>query len=281
MKWMAYSIREQIRITDMYSLFEEHFDTGYTFSGEVHNFWECMYVLNGELCVSGDERVYNLTQNHMIFHKPMELHKFNVTGSRGASLLIFSFSAEGPLTVYLRNKVFALSLFQKEIITGMLSYIHANTEKTVTEEDRFYHYLDPFQRYPIYAQMLSTYLQQLMLSLAEEGIISSVSSAPDAICFSKAINYLNSNIHRQPVIPEIAGFCHVSEATIKRVFDKYAGIGVHKYLLKMKIKVALELLQEGECINSVAEKVGFSSQSYFSKAFKRETGRNPSDFKQK
>ena len=67
--WLAYTIREQIRITDMYSLFQAHFHRGYAFPGETHNFWECLYVMNGEACVSGNERVYNLSDGSIIFHK--------------------------------------------------------------------------------------------------------------------------------------------------------------------------------------------------------------------
>jgi AraC-like DNA-binding protein len=127
--------------------------------------------------------------------------------------------------------------------------------------------------------MLSTYLQQLMLSLAETGTISSASSAPDAVTFRQAISYLNSNIHRQPSVPELARFCNVSESGLKRIFDKYAGISIHKYLLKMKVKTAAELLQQGESVSCVAEKLGFNSQSYFSRAFRRETGVMPSSLK--
>ena len=61
MPWIAYPVREQIRITDMYSLFETHYEKGFAFPGEAHNFWECLYVRNGEACVSGNERVYNLS----------------------------------------------------------------------------------------------------------------------------------------------------------------------------------------------------------------------------
>lgn len=276
---LAYSIKEQIQITDMYSLFEVYYNNGYAFPGESHNFWECLYVMDGEVCVSGDERVYNLSQGSIIFHKPLELHKFIVNGDNGADLLIFSFTAEGPLTTYLRDKVFELSDFQKKIIAALRSYIHTKTADFPVEGHSTIHSLAPFHTLPNYSQMISTYLQQLMLSLAEEGTVSSVSSAPDAIIFSKAISYLNSNIHRQPTVPEIARFCNVSEASIKRIFDKYAGMGVHKYLLKLKIKAAAELLQDGESVSNVSDRLGFNSQSYFSRAFKRETGMMPSSVK--
>ena len=123
----AYPVREQIRITDMYSFFQMHYDHGYEFSGETHNFWECLYVLDGEVCVSADDRVYNMSQGEIIFHSPLELHKFFVNGFNGATLLIFSFSAEGPLTISLRNKVFKLSDIQKGLIETLLHYLQSKT----------------------------------------------------------------------------------------------------------------------------------------------------------
>lgn len=278
MIWQARPIKEQIRITEMYSLFETHYKNGYVFPGETHNFWECLYVQKGEVCVSADERVYNLSDGEIIFHKPLELHKFIVNSEAGADLLIFSFAAEGDLTTYLRDKVFRLSQAQIVMVNDFLSYMHARTQ-TADGRMRLHSYLAPFETFTCYSQMVAAYLCQLMLSLSEEGNVSSVSSSPDAIVFRKAISYLNHNLHRQPTVREIAKYCNVSEAGLKRVFDKYADIGVHKYLLKLKIKAAAELLHDGQSVSEVADKLGFNSQSYFSKAFKRETGTSPSDLK--
>lgn len=82
----------------------------------------------------------------------------------------------------------------------------------------------------------------------------------------------------QPTVKDIAKHCNISEASLKRIFDKYAGISVHKYLLKLKINKAKNMLQDGVQIVIIAERFGFASQSYFSKAFKRETGFTPINF---
>lgn len=95
MVWLSYSVREQIRITDMYTLFQLHYDSGYAFPGETHNFWECLYVMEGEVCASGNERVYNLSLGSIIFHRPLELHKFIVNSPGGADLLIFFLYCRG------------------------------------------------------------------------------------------------------------------------------------------------------------------------------------------
>ena len=284
MVWIAHPVTEQIHLTDIYSLFEVHYEKGYEFPGESHNFWECLYVSAGEVCVSGDERVYNLTQGAIIFHRPLELHKFIVTGEQGADLFIFSYSAEGPLTAFLSRKVFQLTDSQKGLLSSLLAFVQKRTEQVGTPmasypdaDVRYRRYLEPFGRLPAYSQTVASYLQLLMLSLAETGAVFSASSAPDAVLFSQAVSFLNSNIHRQPSVPEISRFCGLSEAGLKRLFDKYAGIGVHKYLLKLKIKAAAELLQSGETVSRTAEALGFNSQSYFSRAFKRETGMAPTE----
>ena len=305
MVWVAHPVKPQIQLPAFYSLFEVHYDRGYEFPGESHNFWECLYVKEGEVCVSGDERVYDLGRGSIIFHKPLELHKFIVTGERGADLFIFSFSAEGPLTGWLSEKVFALTQFQQELLwklyalarqsagtggdtgSGGAARAGHNTGtggaagsgggvRTSGKAGGYYRYLEPFDRLPAYSQTVASFLELFMLSLAETGSVSSVSSDPEAILFSRAVNYLNSNIHRQPSVPETARFCGVSESGLKRLFDKYAGISVHKYLLKLKIKAAVQLLESGQTVSRTAQELGFNTQSYFSKAFKRETGLSPS-----
>lgn len=276
MVWLSSNVTEQVHIDKFYSFFEVHYPNGYNFPGESHNFWECLYVLDGSVCVSGDERIYNLKKGQIIFHKPLEFHKFYINNRDGAALLIFSFSLEGGLSDYLRNKVFILSDHQNSIVFSMLDYIHEKINDPGDGAINYRHYLVPFETIPTYSQMLTTYIYQLILSLPYDGSISRTSNAPDARIFSKAVNYMNSRICSQPSVPEIAAFCNTSAAGLKRIFYKYAGIGVHKYLLQLKMKTAAALLEYGYSVTETAEKLGFSSQAYFSAVFKRETGTNPS-----
>ena len=276
--WESFPVREQIRIMDMYSFFRVHYDSDYAFFGETHNFWECLYVINGKVCVSADERIYNLSSGQIVFHKPMELHKFTINNPEGADLLIFSYSAEGALTGWLKDKVFMLSDTQRKLIEDLLHFIQSQQEP-FHSDDIVHAALFPFKSIPNYSQIFVTYLYQLFLSLPSDGSVSDASTAPDAVIFRKAINYLNNNMQSQPSVADTAYFCNISLSGLKRTFEKYAGIGVHQYLLKLKIKAAIDLLESGESVTTVAERTGFSNQSYFSKAFKRETGKSPSEFK--
>ena len=124
--------------------------------------------------------------------------------------------------------------------------------------------------------MVTTYVYQLFFSLTDEGCIRYTSKAPDAQIYTKAVSYLNQYVHLSPSIDQIAHYCNNSRSTLIRIFNKYAGISIHKFLLMLKIKAATEHLKNGETVTEVAEKLGFSSQAYFSACYKRETGMNPS-----
>ena len=273
-------VAEQIRITELYTLFEILRENNFSFKGESHNFWECMYIVSGSVCVSADERVYQVEQGNLIFHKPLEFHKFHVTHDDGAILFIFTFSAEGPLTEYLQNKVFCLTESQKQWISSLLDFLHSKTTPEDFLPNIYHEYLAPWSSNPAYGHMVATYLEQLFLSLSENGKLSLTSVRESAVIFGQAVGYLNTNVHRQITVPEIASYCHVSESKIKRIFQQYSGISIHKYLINIKIKASIQLLSNGTSVAEVSEKLGFANPCYFSKAFKRETGMNPSSYKQ-
>ncbi len=275
--WKSYKIKEQIYITEFYSLFEQKYKKGYTFTGESHNFWECLYVISGQVCVSGDERVYNLSSGQIIFHKPLELHKFHV--DEDCHLFVFSFSAEGEIMDFFKNKVFTLNPEQHGIIDVFRKYLASKLKRYNPDFLYYSMYLSVFDLLKTFSQSVASYISILLLSLCDDNEISYESNSDEAAIFTKAVNYMNNSICGQPSIVEIAKACNTSASTIKRIFSKYAGMGVHKYFLKLKTKTAAELLKDGITVTETADKLGFSGQGYFSAVFKRETGLSPTEYK--
>lgn len=278
--WKSYKINKYIDITDMYSLFLRYYDEGYRFEGEMHNFWECLYVVEGSMFVTADERIHNLKKGDMIFHKPLEMHKFFTDNIDGVTLFIFSFSAEGEFSDSISNRVFRLNQSQDSIISSLIDY-YKSSLKRFPQSDLpvFNRPLELFKSDPLFSQTVSTNITQLILSLAENGTSVSHFVSKDSELFKNAVDYMNSNINTSFAVWEMAEFLNISVSGLKRLFSKYSGISVHKYFLTLKIKTATELLQNGEKVGEVAEKLGFSSQAYFSAVYKRETGITPSNIK--
>lgn len=274
MYYPGYRIKRGIEIKCMYSLFEQHFCDGYSFPGESHDFWECMCVLDGSIRVSGGERVYSLGADDIIFHKPMEQHKFYVESSGGARALIFSFSAEGKLMKKL--SVFHLSYEQKKAVLSLLDYMHAYEE----EVSDYNSYITKFEKIPEYSQMVCCCITRLFLMLCIDGRIAETADDADAEVFGSAVGFMSENLNMNFSVEDIAEKCHISATGLKRVFKKLAGTGVHKYFLRIKINKATQLLRHGKNVGETAEELGFDDSGYFSKVYKRETGMSPSKIRQ-
>ena len=257
----------------MYSLFEGEYNSGFSFAGESHNFWECVYVKRGSIEVSADDRILHLKAGQIVFHKPLELHKFYVDSPDGTELLIFSYDLVGDIQQSLADRAFTLDEKQSVFIKGVEECIDAQTDPNALYTGR---YIELFEKVPNLSQKIVSYLKLLFLSLAENGCRSEQILSREAKLFRDAINYMNDSISVGISVNELAERLNISTSTLKRLFDKYAGMSVHKYFTAIKMNTATSLLSSGLSVGTVAERLGFSSSAYFSAVFKRETGKIPS-----
>ena len=76
---------------------------------------------------------------------------------------------------------------------------------------------------------------------------------------------------------EAAALCGMSKAVFGREFKKASGMPLGKYLNQIRMRHAVELLEETrESITEIAARLGFSDQSYFDRRFRQTFGRTPS-----
>lgn len=280
----GYDIREQLHISTIHTLFDVHYDYNYSFVGESHNFWECVYVINGSIAETSNDKIYKLSTNEMIFHKPFEFHNLQVDSPGGADVLIFSFTENSEFMRYFENKVFKLTEQQEHTINLLLQYLHSNhTEKQIFNNPTLKYYIDCFDQSVTFSQTVVMYIQLLFLQLYDNAslLVLSNSSSPEAEIFKKAVNFMDINISSNLTVPQIAKYCHTSVTKLKQIFFDYTKLSVHKYFLTIKISAATKLLGEGKGITEISELLGFSSQAYFSFVYKRETGNSPTDIKNK
>ncbi|MBC8547169.1 response regulator [Clostridiaceae bacterium NSJ-31] len=89
-------------------------------------------------------------------------------------------------------------------------------------------------------------------------------------------NYSDENFSLQ----DAANFAHVSPQHLSRVFRHEIGITFMDYVTRIRIRKAIELLRDADLkIYEIAQKVGYSSQHYFSSAFKRVLGVSPLEYR--
>lgn len=81
-------------------------------------------------------------------------------------------------------------------------------------------------------------------------------------------------------IAEVAHASNISEVYFRQVFKKATGQLPNKYILNLRIKHAIFLLQNSNYkVNEIAAKSGFSDIKYFMTAFKKITGFSPQKYR--
>ena len=102
----------------------------------------------------------------------------------------------------------------------------------------------------------------------------SVSSA-----LKRAMNYIALNFDQDITLASVANEVHLSESYFSSQFKKFCGTSFTEYLNAVRIDESKRLLASGELnVTEVAARVGFASQSYFSKVFHRVAGMSPRQF---
>ncbi len=264
-----------ISVEGFISAFERKMDDNYVFTGEMHDFWEFMYVEEGHVCVSADENVYNLKSNEIIFHKPMELHKFHTEGK--AKIFVMSFILSGELSKKLENGSLMLSSYQKNALYDIISLLK---ESSALSGDECIHFQNALASDPLLAQQVASQCESFFISICKDNTpVKDFPKSFETEVFRNTVLLMEEYLYDWISAEFLAKKLNISVSYLKKIFSKYAGLGIHKYFIKSKITLACRLLREGMSVCEVSESLSFSSHNYFSTVFKRETGRLPSEFK--
>jgi len=95
-----------------------------------------------------------------------------------------------------------------------------------------------------------------------------------------AIMYIKEHVYSQIRVEDIADHCAVSVSSLQHRFRQETGMSVSEKILSYKTGKACYFLRytSMSCID-IAFKMGYCSQSYFIKQFKREMGITPSEYR--
>jgi YesN/AraC family two-component response regulator len=96
----------------------------------------------------------------------------------------------------------------------------------------------------------------------------------------KITDYIEENIGNEKLSPnEIADHVFLSHSQTYRKIKALTGQNINEFIRTIRMKKALKLLLNGENnITEITYKIGISSPAYFTKCFKEQFGKTPSNF---
>ncbi len=265
--YARYEVSYPFSITAFRSLFDQRWEGEETFSGESHAFWEFTCLVEGELEVSQDEKIYLLQPGSFICYPPMVFHHSRSLG-KPCRFLNFSFEHTGRLPSSLSEGVFHLSSVEIDELIRILrclqkAYLEKPNEPTGGAEG---------------AASLTAFLMHLSSHHTPH---TRLSESRTRLQYQKLVKSMQEALYENITIQEITERNAISVTSAKELFHKYAGISPKAYYTKMRGNEALRLLEGERDIVEISELLNYSSPNYFSCAFKKQFGFPPGQYRKK
>ncbi len=242
-----------------------------------HPFSELFYVINGQGAFLAEGSEFPVKQNDMVIINPHVQHtekslpgaplNYIVLGIEGLS---FSFgrlataragvsSQPTPDTVYKHN-------MSK---TNVYSYLNSMLEEITEQQED-------------YEAVCQNLLEVLLICILRSGSLSVVpdnSRLLNREC-TQIKNYLDANYSEDITLDTLSALTHMNKYYLAHTFTKYMGLSPINYLLQKRIQEGKSLLESTSySIAQISDLLGFSSQSYFSQAFRKATGMTPMQYR--
>lgn len=281
-KYLGIRLRDDIKISKLYTVHYFEYSKNMGFTGESHDFWELVYADKGNLTIFADDKKFVLEQGRVVFHKPNEWHNVRADGVNAPNMTIITFSSSSESMRFFENKVLTVGQRQKELLSKIVSE-YTNAFRTPLNDP----YTTKLERRDNAStgaeQLLKLYLCEFLLLFLRNTdsernkTVRSVMESNSA--FDMVRNYMEQNLTRSLTLSDLTAYSGTNRTALERIFRENTGKSAIEYFNFMKIELAKRHLREENFnITQIAELLGYSGIHYFSRQFKKISGMTPTEY---
>lgn len=239
---------------------------------------ECCEIL---LCISGgksfliDDRVYDMNDGDLFIINQFEAHKV----SHDVDTCFERYIMHIHPTFLYANSVHGVNLSDCFYRNGGMNRVSLSD----AEREELISLFSALRTEQEYGDELYKKLRTTEILLTVNRIFSTHSEKSVGMqshrAIQLAIDYINTNYSQELTLDDVAKNSYVSVNQLCRLFNKYCGTTVTKYIISKRITEAKKLLSEGKNVTDTAFMCGFNDYANFIKSFKKTVGVPPGKYK--
>ena len=273
------ALSESISVTEIYTVLSPDLALHYPGRGESHPFPEIIALSRGEHTLLIDKERYTLREGQMLIYAPGAFHESSDVRPVCADAQILTFACVSPRLLSLCNRVLSLTPAQRDALDAIISQgVQCFKGRAPDDTVRGMVLCEG-----VTEDTLSRLRKQIELFLIDVAECNATERTKKEVRrdaeLAAVTDFLSRNVASPLTLSQIALGCSMSVSKLKILFRERMGTGPIDYLIRLRIDRARELIRTGEyTLTEIAERVGFSSLHYFSRAFKQLTGVSPSEY---
>lgn len=278
-------LKDILSINGIYTFLYQEKKPGFLFPGEIHDFWELIYMTKGYAYLLIEDKGYKISEGELFFFNKNQNHILWSDDTVSPCFLTISFDMTFHDCSFYEFKRFRVDERAAKLFKILLD------ERIKAYEGDIYNNIGPLieKTGNISAQLMKLHLTELILNLylknksQNKKNLSSFSKTAtvksENMIISKCKKYIEKNLEEKLYLENISGNIPVSPSYLNRLFRKHENLSVIEYSNLMKMNKAKDLIKGSMMtITLISEKLGFSSLHYFSRLFKKTFGISPREY---
>ena len=240
------------------------YESGYRLARDSYDSFLMMYILKGTCFVTVGSHTMQAMAGQLIFLDCYAPHAYGTDSGFEALWIHF----DGPMAL----------IFYETIVSEKGSLLYPAHPDAIHRS--LYNIYDTFRsRAPIVEDQISGTITNILSDLLSSEKTQQVSGKTQ-IGISEAISHINKYFYKSITLQELADIAALSPYYFSRVFARETGMTPHKYLISTRMANAKFLLKTSQMsVKEIAIRSGFSDESGFCTAFKKQEGMTPKEYR--
>jgi len=268
----------------------------WSFPSHHHPLFELLYCREGEVEMTVEQERLMLAAGELLLLRPGVKHALRNNGAEPYRFMNLHFNTDdqelrshlsGQPYAWMKQEALAQSRLPESLrqMVDLLQLESQTTESGTIGEDAQALPLDGWSKLMLQSLVLQMIGEAAMLMQRGAGAerrsdVARYSSATEVELAHAVESLIRDTPYTRHTIAEVARHLSVSRSQCYKVFTKVYGMSPRQYLSELTLSQAKQhLLDNRLTIDEIAETMGFSSTSHFSRQFKRWTGIAPTQYR--